>query len=203
MKKHLQIILAILLVSITSLASAQKSANDVVNNIVKSLRDKKNVELNFKYQYVVDVSNQSDEQFGTAYFQGEAYKILLSEQQTISDGKTIWSYLVDDEEVVVSNATDGSDNTPLKLLTTLDKDYTAVFTDDDVIMLTNSEGQYKLINLLIDPKKSTLKGMEIYADDGSKMTIAISEMKFDQDLRDNFFTFDEKAHPNVDIIDMR
>ena len=203
MKKHLQIILGILLVSVASLASAQTNANETVKRIVKSFRDKKNVELRFDYQYVVDANNQSDVQQGTAYLQGEAYKIILKEQQTISDGTTIWSYLVDDEEVMVSNTTDGSDNTPLKLLTTLDKGYKATFTDNTSIMLTNPDGQYKVVSLSIDPKNKTLVGMEIHADDGSRMVILITEMKFDQDLKANFFTFDEKAYPNVDIIDMR
>ena len=202
MKKHLQIILGILLVSVASLASAQTNANETVKRIVKSFRDKKNVELRFDYQYVVDANNQSDVQQGTAFLQGEAYKIILKEQQTISDGKTIWSYLVDDEEVMVSNATDGSDNTPLKLLTTLDQDYTAIFTDSNTITLSNPDGQYKLITLTLE-KKNTLKSMVIHADDGSKMVINLIETKFNQDLKDNFFTFDKKAYPKVDIIDMR
>ena len=203
MKKHLQLILGILLVSVASIASAQSNANETVKRIVKSFRDKKNVELSFDYQYVVDASNQSDVQQGTAYLQGEAYKIILKEQQTISDGKTIWSYLVDDEEVMVSNTTDGNDNTPLKLLTTIDKGYKATYTDKSTILLTNPDGQFKVVTLGIDPKNNTLIGMEIHADDGSKMIIVITEMKFDQDLKANFFTFDEKAYPNIDIIDMR
>ena len=35
------------------------------------------------------------------------------------------------------------------------------------------------------------------------MILNIIEMKFDQDLKDNFFTFDEKAYPDVEVIDMR
>ena len=203
MKKHLQIILGILLVAVANLASAQTNANETVKRIVKSFRDKKNVELNFNYQYIVDASNTSDVQQGTAFLQGEAYKIILQEQHTISDGKTIWTYLVDDEEVMVSNATEGSDNTPLKLLTTLDKDYTATYSDKSTIMLTNPKGQYKVVTLSIDPKSNTLIGMEIHADDGSKMAIFIAETKFDQDLKDGFFTFDKKDYPNVELIDMR
>lgn len=203
MKKYLQIILGILLVSVTSLASAQTNASETVKRIVKSFRDRKNVELSFNYQYIVDASNTSDVQQGTAFLQGEAYKIILKEQQTISDGKTIWTYLVDDEEVMVSNATEGSDNTPLKLLTTLDKDYTASYTDKSTIMLTNPKGQYKVVTLSIDPKSNTLVGMEIHPDDGSKMTVAITETKYDQDLKDGFFTFDKKDYPDVELIDMR
>ena len=40
-------------------------------------------------------------------------------------------------------------------------------------------------------------------EDGSKMVVTVEEMKFDQNLDNKFFTFDEKKHPNVDVIDMR
>ena len=35
------------------------------------------------------------------------------------------------------------------------------------------------------------------------MVLNIIEMKFDQDYQKDFFTFDEKAYPEVDVIDMR
>ena len=45
--------------------------------------------------------------------------------------------------------------------------------------------------------------MDIYMEDGTKLIITVDEMKYDQKLGDKFFTFDETAHPNVDVIDMR
>ena len=38
---------------------------------------------------------------------------------------------------------------------------------------------------------------------GDAFTIKITKTIFDQDLDAKFFTFNEKAHPNVDVIDMR
>jgi outer membrane lipoprotein-sorting protein len=70
-------------------------------------------------------------------------------------------------------------------------------------MLVNPEGQFKLLFLSIDPKKNTLKGIDYVANDGSKMVIEIKELKYEQDLKDDFFTFDVKAYPEVDVIDMR
>lgn len=208
MKKNIKTIAIPLLVLVTTVLWGQNDANQLVKNTVKSLRDHKNVEMSFSYQYVVDASNASDERQGTAYLQGESYKVIMDEQQTISDGKTIWTYLVDDEEVMVSDASEGTDNTPLKLITLLDKDYTAKLIKTDAkglsqVELLNPNGQYKRITVKIDSKKETLKSAEIFADDGSKMVIRFKEMKFDQDFKDGFFRFDEKAYPDVDIIDMR
>ena len=202
MKRQLSLLAALLLVFTATLAMAQK-ADDQVKKIVKSFRDHKNVVIDFTYEYVADDDKHSDLQEGKAYLQGEAYKVIMKEQHNISDGTTIWCYLVDDEEVMVSDATEGTDNTPLKLLTTLDKDYQASFAGNEEIELSNPKGDFKKVTLKIDSKKNTLKSVDVYADDGSKLILNILETKFDQELKDGFFTFDEKAYPNVDIIDMR
>jgi outer membrane lipoprotein-sorting protein len=90
----------------------------------------------------------------------------------------------------------------------LDKNYAATLTGIDTqgiatIELANPKGQYKRVSLKIDTKKTLLKNVDIYMDDGSKLVINVEEMKFDQKLDDKFFTFDEKKHPKVDVIDMR
>ena len=109
---------------------------------------------------------------------------------------------------MVSNASEGADNTPLKLLTSLDKSYVASLTNIDAqgiasVELANPKGQYKRIALKINTKKTELKSADIYMEDGSKVVVTVEEMKYDQKLDDNFFTFDAKKHPKVDVIDMR
>ena len=188
--------------------SAQNNADVLIRVLVDQIKNHKNMEMAFSYQLSPDGKASGDSQKGHAWLQGEAYKIEMTEQQTISDGKTIWSYLIDDEEVMVSNASEGTDNTPLKLLTSLDKSYVATLTNIDAqgiasIELANPKGQYKRVTLKINTKKTELKSADIYMEDGSKLVVTVEEMKFDQKLDDKFFSFDAKAHPNVDIIDMR
>ena len=198
--------LAIILTAST--LKAQNSADALVRTFVDQLKSHKNLELVFDYQFSTDGKNLSEAQKGHAWLQGEAYKVELAEQQNISDGKTIWTYLVDEEEVMVSNATEGEDNTPLKLLTSLDKNYAATVSKMDnnglcTVELANPKGIYKRITLKINTKTTEIKSADIYVEDGSKMVINVKEVKFDQKLGDKFFTFDEKAHPKVDVIDMR
>ncbi len=206
--KTKNIIACLFLLFVTQAVTAQNNAEALIRVLVNQVKSHQNMEMKFSYQISLDEKTLIDALKGKAWLQGEAYKIELPEQQTISDGKTIWSYLVDDEEVLVSNATEGTDNTPLKLLTSLDKNYAATLTNIDaqgnaVIELANPKGQYKRITLKINTKKTELKNVDIYMEDGSKVMITIEEMKFDQNLDDNFFTFDAKKHPNVDVIDMR
>jgi chaperone LolA len=201
------ILACLLLLFAAQAVSAQNNADAIIRVLVDQIKSHKNVEMAFSYQIGAD-KNLSESQKGHAWLQGEAYKTEMADQQTISDGKTIWLYLIDDEEVMVSNASEGTDNTPLKILTSLDKSYVASLTNIDAkgiatIELANPKGQYKRVTLKINTKKTELKSADIYMEDGNKVSITVEEMKYDQKLDDSFFTFDAKKHPKVDVIDMR
>ena len=188
--------------------NAQNNAEAIIRLLVNQLKSHKNMEMTFNYQFSPDGKTLGESEKGHAWLQGEAYKVEMSDQQTISDGTTIWTYFVDAEEVMVSNASEGSDNTPLKVLTSLDESYVATLAGIDAkgiatVELANPAGQYKRVTLKINTKKVELKSAVIYFEDGNKLVIEVEEMKFDQELGDKFFTFDTKKHPNVDVIDMR
>lgn len=188
--------------------NAQNNAEMIIRLLINQMKSHKNVEMTFNYQLSPDEKTVIEGEKGHAWLQGEAYKIELADQHTISDGKTIWTYLIGDEEVMISNAADGVDNTPLKLLTSLDESYVATLAGIDpkgiaTVELANPKGQYKRVTLKINTKKAELKSADIYMEDGSKAVVNIEEMKFDQELGNKFFTFDTKKHPKVDVIDMR
>ena len=202
------IITCIALVFAAQAVSAQNNAEKIIRVMVDQMRSHKNVEMAFNYQISPDGKTLGESEKGHAWLQGEAYKIEMTDQQTISDGKTIWSYLIDDEEVMVSNASEGTDNTPLKLLTSLDESYVATLSGIDAkgiatIELANPKGQYKRVTMKVDTKKTELKSADIYLEDGNKFIIKVEEMKYDQKLDNKFFTFEEAKHPEVDVIDMR
>jgi outer membrane lipoprotein-sorting protein len=206
--KTKNIIACLLLLFVAQAVIAQNNAEALVRIMVDQVKSHKNVEMAFTYQISPDGKNYSDAQEGHAWLQGNAYKIEMAEQQSISDGTTIWTYLVDDEEVMVSDATEGEDNTPLKLLTSLDKNYVATLTNIDnqgnaTIELANPKGQYKRVTLKMNAMKAELKSADVYLEDGTKVAVTVKEMKYDQNLDDKFFTFDTKKHPNVEVIDMR
>ena len=205
--KARKIITGLVLLLATQVVSAQNNAEALIRLMVNQMKSHKNVELTYHYQ--IDTDGQTTEnQQGKGWLQGEAYKVEMVEQQIISDGKTIWTYLVDDKEVMISNAADGVDNTPLKLLTSLDKNYAATFTGIDekgvaTIELANPKGQYRRVTLRANANQLQISGLDVYMEDGTKLLVTIDEMKFDQELGDKFFTFDTKKHPKVDVIDMR
>ncbi len=205
--KTRNIIACLVLLFATQVVNAQNNAEALIRLMVNQMKSHKNMELTFQYQIDADGQTAKAQQ-GKGWLQGEAYKVEMVEQQIISDGQTIWTYLVDEKEVMISNATDGVDNTPLKLLTSLDKNYAATLTNIDekgfaTIELANPNGQYRRVTLRANASKLQISGLDVYLEDDTKLIVTIDEMKFDQELADKFFTFDTKKHPKVDVIDMR
>ena len=207
MKKFALIAVGVMLMLFARSVSAQPEASVLIHKTVNNIRSHNNFEVGFNY-YLDAGNDLISTKNGQAWFQGDAYKIIMEEQHTISDGTTLWSYLVNDEEVMVSNTSDDPDNTPFKLLTTFDKDYTATYLpsstkDESIVKLTNPNGPYESIELTINNKTNKVLAIVVRPQEGLPFVIHIDEWKFDQDFKEGFFTFDEKAYPNVDIIDMR
>ena len=180
MKKQLSFIAGILFMFASSTLYAQNNSS-TIKALAKSIRSHKNIEVSFTYQIVGDPNIPEDVKEGKAYFQNEAYKAILEDQENISDGKTLWQYLIDDAEVMVSDAFE--EDNPLSILDELEKDSSGITPVTD--------------------NKGDLQKIELAMDDGVRLILNVNEMKYDQDLKKGFFTFDEKAHPNVEIIDMR
>lgn len=181
MKNKFFIIEGILLLVFASSTLFAQNNSDAIKDFAQSVRNHKNIEVSFSYKIIGDPKQPEEAQVGNAYFQKESYKVILEDQHTISDGKTVWHYLVEDEEVMVGDATD--DDSPFKILEELEKDSSGITPITD--------------------KKGNLIGFEMDLDEGAQLILNITEIKFDQNFPKGFFKFDEKAYPDVEIIDMR
>lgn len=207
--KKVTAIIGIILTFMVGVLQAQTMASELVKKTIDKINKHKNVEFVFDY----DISNETiavtESASGTAYMQGDAYKLEVEGQQIISDGKTMWTYLPDSEEVMVSNPSDDENIiTPIKLLTTYDKDYTMKYAKSNekgikVVEMSNPKGEFSKVTLKINETKLEIVSATIGNRSGDAFTIKIKKTIFDQNLEAKFFTFDEKAHPKVDVIDMR
>ena len=206
MKKHLSLLAGILLMLAANTLSAQDKAVELFNNITKSVKSHQDIEVSFNYLKVESPGKPTEESKGKAYFQGEAYKLLLDEMHTLSDGTTKWLYLPEENEVMIGTIDEG-DQDPMKLLTGLEKEGTPKAQGTDakgniLVALYESSGEPMGITLKFN-KKGEIAGLEMDLGDDGSMTLDITEIKYDQGFPKGFFTFDKTAYPGVEIIDMR
>lgn len=206
MKKNISFIAALILMMASSALFAQDKATELFGKIAQSISNHKNVEVSFTFQTIENDGQVDELQEGKAYFEGEAYKILMGELHTISDGVTEWLYLPEDQEVMISNVSK-DDGSPVRIFTELKNEANVQVKDTDVqgnvrLELFDSKGNPIGLTLTFD-KNDNLKKLQIVLDENGSLHMNINEIKYDQTFQEGFFRFDKKDYPRVDVIDMR
>lgn len=204
--KAIRTLLIAALTSLTVFAFAQKTADQVLKHVVDNIKNHKNVEMGIDYKIINKASGINENENGSITLQGDAYKIVLPDQTITSDGKSVWTYLPDNDEVNITE--DDGSMSPLKLIEMYKHNKTAFAKSDKgkglrIIEITNSENKTEQITVIVDESKNEIKSFTITDSEGNKNIVTIKEYNYDKTLGKNFFTPSKAEYPGVEIIDMR
>ncbi len=203
MKKTLLIIISILL----SIKASAQSAEDFLNSVIEKNKSYNDISINFEYWFYDAESGMSNITNGYAYIKGNSYIVKIDDQEMISNGEIVWTHLIDDQEVMISEVSEENNNSPLAILNFLSENVNVSFdvSEGDITSLIIEEKEkttFEVASLMLD-KDMKIKEILISTLDGNTITYKINSFQTNQDLPDSMFIFDEKIHPNVEIIDMR
>ena len=138
----------------------------------------------------------------------------MSGQEIWCDGKTIWTYLEDANEVQISKFDPKSmDINPSELFTIYEKGfdhrYDGQVTDGsttlEVVELTpkdKNKGYFK-VKIGIDKVASKIKEMSVFSKNGLITTYIIQKFEPNVAMNDGYFKFNAKDKPGVIEIDLR
>lgn len=192
-----------------SLAIKAQSAQEFLNKVIDRTKSYQDISIVFNYRFIFENDDVNEKMNGYASIKGDSYLLNLGNQLIISNGETLWNYLIDDQEVMISEATEDNNSSPIAMLNSFSKNVTASFIDSydvylSTIELKEKEGKtFEKIQISVDSRNMTLKEIHIFNTDGSELIYNITSFTTNQNLPDNMFTFDEKLHPDVEVIDMR
>jgi outer membrane lipoprotein-sorting protein len=215
--------LLILIVAMTFLQAAisqeqekgDKKSREILDNLTAQTESYNSIKVEFTYKMNNEEAGIDESTIGTLFIMGNKYKLLISGQQVISDGETIWTYIEDDEEVQINEMDEDAEGSlsPNKLLTSYNKDYKSNFVKETfqygttavIIDLTPAEGKtYSKVRLIIDKAKNQILEITIFDKNGSTYTYLISKfIPNSEEIKESDFTFNSANYPDVDVIDMR
>ena len=113
-------------------AQSDKKAEELLENVVNKTASYENLKAEIAYTMVNHEMDIDEKKSGIIYLKGDSYRIEMEGQIIISDGITIWTFIVDSDEVMVSNVEEGDESiSPNKILTTYNEDYKAKFDSDN------------------------------------------------------------------------
>jgi outer membrane lipoprotein-sorting protein len=208
--KKLLIIATLAILSISGFAQNVKKATAILDEISAKTKLYKTIKIEFTYAMDNAKEKIHDKFKGTLLSKGDKYKLTAAGQDVISDGKTMWTYLKDANEVQINNAGEDDDSfTPTKLLSGYGNDYKPKFIEEKgnnqvIELYPLKKGKtFTKVKLTIDKSKKQISKFIIYDRSGSTFSYIVDKFVAEQAIADNVFTFNKAEHPGVEINDMR
>lgn len=215
MKKAISLI-AFILFLFTQNTFAQY--DDKARTILDNMSDKYKSILAYEATFTQTLQNtQADinEDFsGKITVKGEMFRLDMGGQEIINNGKTVWTYIPEVNEVNIDNYNpqDG-EMTPSKIYAAYKNGYKYIYLEEkkmggksyDVIDLVpeDTNDPFFKIRLTIDQKGSVLKSWTMFDKSGNHYIYDISEFKILNDIKDTYFHFDKAKYNGVEVVDLR
>lgn len=206
----------IALLSLPVIAQQQQSqAKAVLDKTAAAFKKAGGVKADFTLKAVNDGRLEGREN-GMIQLKGEKFMLKTSEITTWFDGKTQWSYMVRNDEVNVSNPTQEElqQINPYTFLYMYQKGFSYrlgtvnTFQGKAVweVILTASDKKQELESITLYVAKNSYEPVYIQLRQRGQKTrneITITGYQTGLNYADDVFTFDRKAYPTAEVIDLR
>ncbi len=189
-------------------------AEKILADATEKMKSHQSVRMDFSYQMFNPGAGINETTEGTALISGDAYRLEIAGQLIISDGETIWTVLVDAEEVQVNDAAEGDEAfSPTKMLTDYKENYASKFISEikelngkDVYLLElipNETKNFEKVNLFLMRDDLQPYRIELYDFNESVYKYTLTSFQADVEVPNNAFGFSETEFQGFDVIDMR
>jgi len=216
----------ILLLAASTPAFAQKDADAkaILSQVGQKYRSYNTVKSDFTINIQSAQEGVNQTQNGTLFTQAKANKYKFSiynsaaknalAQEITSDGKTQWTYMPQQKEVQVNHVSNSAEAlNPAQIFTLYEKGYKYIYTGlqkqggktYQAIELTPTDAKQSIfkIKLLIDKVKKQIYSAQLFDKNGGRYTYTIKSLVPNAPAAADAFTFNTKAHPGVEVVDLR
>jgi len=151
---------------------------------------------------------------GTILMRGDSYNLSFLEMTTISDGRTVWNFNSETNEVYISrvNPDDFETMNPLMLINSYQDHFRGTLIREQmennihvaIIDLRPFETRnFHRVRMVVNMQNNSLVRSEIHDRDGTILIFQIDQMQTNVPTPSNQFRFDVARHPGVEVIDLR
>ena len=193
-----------LLFSFSVATNAEDYAKSVLDKAASTIKSAGDVKIGFTLS--------ADGSSSDGYIKLKGQKFVMNVGGTITwfDGKTMWSYVKQNEEVNVTTptATEVAKMNPYAFLSFYKKGYTAkkgnpTRKEYEVILTGNDASHYKQVVIRVNRFSDIPSYISITSQKGNVTTINCNSFQKNQKYTDETFKFNKKNYPNVEVVDLR
>ena len=208
LKNYSVALLAIVSLSVNAQDDRSKKILDDLSAKTKSYTT-----LKAEFSWTTEKKDKSkDTQEGKIQTKGAKYKLEIPGHEIYCDGKTVWDFIKDANEVQVKDMETGAEDaiTPTNIFTIYEKGYKYKFEGENATTQTISlfpmnpdKKKFHTIKLIIDKNKKQIASVKVMMKDGTTQTYVIKSFAGNTALADADFVFNSKTHPGVSVEDLR
>lgn len=156
-----------------------------------------------------DISDSFD---GSIVVKDEKFYLDLGDQVIINDGKTVWTYLAEANEVTIDHYyPESGDMNPTKIYTSYKEGYKYRYLAGEgaakyhIVELEpeDKDSPFFKVRMRIKKTDNLLESWEVYDRAGNIFSYEIKNFKERKDINDSYFKFDKSRYPGVEVLDFR
>ncbi len=198
-------------------ASAQEAkAKAILAEVSKKYKSQDAIKADFSFTLDNQAAKVKESQEGTLYVKANSnkYKVVMTNQELFSDGKSQWTYLKKDREIQVSNVDNsGEALNPAKIFTLYEKGFKYTYIGDgteggktvsliELVPVDASKSIFK-VRLGIDKALKQIVSAKLFAKNGNTYTYKVKTNYPNARVPESTFSLDPKKYPGVELVDLR
>ncbi|MCA5004478.1 LolA family protein [Sphingobacterium bovistauri] len=204
--------------TVLSFAQTDAAAKKILNDVSKKYSAYKTIQSDFSLN-IQDSDKKTHSTKGVMYFNKpkNQYAISLTEQEVISDGKSVWNVSKDIKEVQISENENNSNTIgPNNLFNFYQKGYKYVLMPDEKITRQGNSEMAKVIELSPEDTKTNyfkiklrinknnhIQDVTIFDKSSNKYTYTINTLFLGKRFDSKMFTFNKDKYKGFEIVDLR
>ncbi len=219
-KSLLSVALSIFLVSFSIAQTAQThdpKAKVILDAMSKKTKSYTSIKVDFSYTLKNKSEGLNETQNGNLLLKGDKFRLEMAGQHVICDGKTVWTYILDADEVQINNVPEPGESEdalvdPTQIFNLYEKNFKYKFIKEEtingkVVQMIDlfpekaNNKSYHTIKMKIDKNKNQMISMEVISKDGNHYTYKLKSFIPNAPAPDNKFKFD--VSKVGDVIDLR
>lgn len=194
----------------TSIAQNDLKAKKILDEL--SAKTKAYTTIKAEFSKTLEKKDKSKEtQDSKLETKGTKYKLIIPGHEIYCDGKTVWDFVKDANEVIIKDMeVDNNSLNPSSIFTLYEKGYKYKFDFEDASTETISlfpenpdKQKFHTVKLNIDKVKKQIISVKMLMKDGTTQTYTIKSFAGNGDIPDSNFSFNTKAHPGISVEDLR
>jgi outer membrane lipoprotein carrier protein len=185
----------------------------LLDEVSQKTKSHKSIKADFSYTMENKQAKINEAKTGSLLISGEKYKLTASGQTVICNGKTIWTYIKESNEVQINDVDAKEDAlTPSRLLSSYNNNYKSKIIKDktqsnptleSIELIPNTVKNFNRAILVVDKNKKEVKSFILFDKNGNTFTYKVTNYQTDIPVTTADFAFDASKFPGVEVIDMR